>query len=160
MGSPRSNESSNVSSHCNCSETFYHKDCKSRHFPLHYSEIQAYDPEFVAHFPQFLAEGFGEGLFQISCHLEQVHQLEEQVQHEQLEHLGEQVQPGHLGHLEQLGEYGQLEQIGEHEELEQLGQFGKLGQHELLEQYEQLGEYEEAEQLEKLGGLGGLGDPG
>ena len=148
MGSPRSNESSNVSSHCNCSETFYHKDCKSRHFPLHYSEIQAYDPEFVAHFPQFLAEGFGEGLFQISCHLEQVHQLGEQVQHE------------HSGDLEQLGEYGQLEQIGEHEELEQLGQFGKLGQHELLEQYEQLGKYGEAEQLEKLGGLGELGEPG
>ena len=148
MGSPRSNESSNVSSHCNCSETFYHKDCKSRHFPLHYSEIQAYDPEFVAHFPQFLAQGFGEGLFQISCHLEQVHQLGEQMQHE------------HSGDLEQLGEYGQLEQIGKHEELEQLGQFGKLGQHELLEQYEQLGKYGEAEQLEKLGGLGGLGDPG
>ena len=148
MGSPRSNESSNVSSHCNCSETFYHKDCKSRHFPLHYSEIQAYDPEFVAHFPQFLAEGFGEGLFQISCHLEQVHQLGEQMQHE------------HSGDLEQLGEYGQLEQIGEHEELEQLGQFGKLGQHELLEQYEQLGKYGEAEQLVKLGGLGGVGEPG
>ena len=148
MESPRSNESSNVSSHCNCSETFYHKDCKSRHFPLHYSEIQAYDPEFVAHLPQFLAEGFGEGLFQISCHLEQVHQLGEQMQHE------------HSGDLEQLGEYGQLEQIGEHEELEQLGQFGKLGQHELLEQYEQLGKYEEAEQLEKLGGLGELGEPG
>ena len=114
MGSPRSNESSNVSSHCNCSETFYHKDCKSRHFPLHYSEIQAYDPEFVAHLPQFLAEGFGEGLFQISCHLEQVHQLGEQMQHE------------HSGDLEQLGEYGQLEQIGEHEEPEQLGQFGQL----------------------------------
>ena len=148
MGSPRSNESSNVSSHCNCSETFYHKDCKSRHFPLHYSEIQAYDPEFVAHFPQFLAEGFGEGLFQISCHLEQAHQLGEQMQHE------------HSGDLEQLGEYGQLEQIGEHEEPEQLGQFGKLGQHELLEQYEQLGKYGEAEQLEKLGGLGGVGELG
>ena len=148
MGSPRSNESSNVSSHCNCSETFYHKDCKSRHFPLHYSEIQAYDPEFVAHFPQFLAQGFGEGLFQISCHLEQVHQLGEQMQHE------------HSGDLEQLGEYGQLEQIGEHEELEQLGQFGKLGQHELLEQYEQLGKYGEAEQLEKLWGLGGVGELG
>ena len=148
MGSPRSNESSNVSSHCNCSETFYHKDCKSRHFPLHYSEIQAYDPEFVAHFPQFLAEGFGEGLFQISCHLEQVHQLGEQMQHE------------HSGDLEQLGEYGQLEQIGEDEELEQLGQFGKLGKHELLEQYEQLGKYGEAEQLEKLWGLGGVGELG
>ena len=142
MESPRSNESSSVSSHCNYSETFYHKDCKSRHFPLHYSEIQAQLPEFVAHFPQFLAEGFGEGLFEIPCYLEQVCHLGELVQHE------------HLGDLEQLGEYGQLEQIGEHEELEQLGQFGKLGQQELLEQYEQLGKYEEAEQLEKLGGLG------
>ena len=136
MESPRSNESSNVSSHCNYSETFYHKDCKSRHFPLHYSEIQAQLPEFVAHFPQFLAEGFGEGLFEIPCYLEQVCHLGELVQHE------------HLGDLEQLGEYGQLGQIGEHEELEQLGQFGQLGQHELLEQYEQLGKHEEAEQLE------------
>ena len=154
MESPRSNESSSVSSHCNYSETFYHKDCKSRHFPLHYSEIQAQLPEFVAHFPHFLAEGFGEGLFEIPCHLEQVCHLGELVQHEQLEHLGEQVQHEHLGDVEQLGEYGQLEQIGEHEELEQLEQFGKLGQQELLEQYEQLGKYEEAEQLEKLGGLG------
>ena len=136
MESPRSNESSSVSSHCNYSETFYHRDCKSRHFPLHFSEIQAQLPEFVAHCPQFLAEGFGEGLFEIPCHLEQVCHLGELVQHE------------HLGDLEQLGEYGQLGQIGEHEELEQLGQFGKLGQQELLEQYEQLGKYEEAEQLE------------
>ena len=71
---------------------------------MHYSEIQAQLPEFVAHFPQFLAEGFGEGLFEIPCHFEQVCHLGELVQHE------------HLGDLEQLGELG-CQRLVEEEEV-------------------------------------------